>query len=245
MAILAVKSLVRYLPFSFTVTIIEDGSFSPRDKWLVQHHLKGVKVITKSESDAAVKRFYGRSSKVFEYNYIPYVRKKSGIQLFSKAKRILICDSDILLFKASKAINDWAKGKTDCIFLTDIANSYFISAVEVKHYFNIDPIPQLNSGFVGLPREAFDAQLLEKVVQQYHDTCTQAERPPQMQVYFAILFAQLKEKGLSVVRLPKKTHVVSPNAARYKHAVLGHYVRSVRAQYYLDAHPLINLISHT
>jgi len=64
-----------------------------------------------------------------------------------------------------------------------------------------------------------------------------------MQVYFAILFAELKAQGYSVVRLPTQTHVVSPDATKYRDAILGHYVRSVREQYYLDAHNFINVIS--
>ncbi len=238
MGLLALKSMAHYLKFPFTVTILDDGTFSTRDLSILRSHLCGVRIISRSEQETAFLEQYSRQSHVLEYLYLPYVRKKAGIQ-FAEGEKVLLCDSDVLFFGPAKEVENWAKQDKACLFLDDVSDSYFLSKLETKHFFRLDPISRVNSGLVGLPRTAFDPVLLEVVIKEYDRAFSTMQRPPQMQLYFAILFAQLKKRQFSLKRLPAANYVVSSDPSKYANCTLGHYVRTVRQQYFADAKKLI------
>ncbi len=242
LCLLAIKSLHRAVSFSFRLTVIDDGSFTQRDLLLLQHHFPGLKIVRRQELNTKIRRQYGSKSKVYAYRDMPYIRKKAGIDLVTSADKILFVDSDVLFFGRSAELDQWQRQKNAAVFIQDCFNSYFLSFLEAKHIFGFEPLTYVNSGLVGLPKKEFSAALLEKVAYEYWKTNIDVYRPPQMQLFFALLFAQMKRKGLPVKRLPARRYVVSNKVSKYKDCVAGHYVRSVRQKYYTDALKVIQAL---
>jgi hypothetical protein len=231
MTILAIKSLFHSANTSFPVTIIDDAYLSDRAKARLRHHLKGVRIIDDEMYLKAAAKKFGRKSLVFSHSYLPYVRKKAGVVLFSKKKKIIVLDSDVLFFKRPYAVLFWIKSTKDALYISDCEDSYSLSQAESLYYFKKKFIHKVNSGLIGVRVGVYKVELLEKVL-RLHKTLS-VGRPYQLQVFFAVLFAFMK-KG-QVQKLPAE-YVVSlnPNDFSPEDNTVGHYVGPVREKYFID-----------
>lgn len=111
--------------------------------------------------------------------------------------------------------------------LTEPPNSRLVGAS-----FGWSPLKHLNSGLLGYPKHIFRPELLEQLVTIVDRVTRDCYRAPQMQIFFALLFAAQPSKN--VQRLPR-SYVVSDTLAAYQDCRVGHYVRSVRERYFGDA----------
>lgn len=238
MSLIALRTFGRVAAFSFRVTIISDGTLSARQIALLQRQIPLAKIVNPKQLDRLILKVVGKSSPIYQHRYLPYVRKKIGMFLVAQAQKILYFDSDVVFFEEISEINRWAKTPGQAIFISDPYDSYLISAIEAKHHFGYKPLEKLNSGLVGFDRQDFDLKLLERVLLIGDEIVKNIYRPPQMQIYFALLFAKLKKAGRTVKRLPN-SYVVSDQPADYKKCAVGHYVRSVRDQYFVDVARLV------
>lgn len=241
LCLLALKSFVAIAHFPFQVTILDDGTLTQRQQRMIRTHIKGCKIISRQRVDHLILQTYGKKSMLYRYRGSPYARKKIGAYLVSTAQKILYCDSDVLFFKEVPEIEKWAKQPASSFFISDPYDSYIISMIEAEHYFGFRPLHTLNSGLIGFPKQLFDPALLEKLLFVAQSVTYHCYRPPQMQVFFALLFARQDPK--TVQRLPKD-YVVSDKPRHYRNCRVGHYVRVVRDQYFIDAQQVIQKLKN-
>lgn len=230
MTLLALKSFLFHSQLKARVLIFDDGTLRNEDVDLIKQHLVDVELIKKEKFDKRVISKFGKRSVFLDYKNIPYVVKKLGAILFTRGKKVIFLDSDVLFFKEPKHIKKWLEGSYRAFYLRDCKNSYLISNIEAHALFGVDLIPKLNSGFIGLNREDLDVKVLEKLV-GIRDKLY-SYRLDHYQAFFSIILTRFKRR--KVYALPANDYLVSEDRGRYKNLICGHYVKSVRNRFFDD-----------
>ena len=236
--ILAIRSLLHFTNRQFAITLVDDGTLTEIDCNEILHIVKGIKLIRSPKLFQLIVDIFGEKNIYVQNFNNPYVRKKIASILCTTHDKILFLDSDILFFKKPTQILNWMDNKQDAIYIQDFQNAYIFSAVESKNIFNIYPLPKVNSGLIGISKSMLNQKLLTKVLT--HAMPLTKFRPPHLQVYFALIFAE--NVNVKITPLPH-SYVVSDHILQYqnKNNICKHYVYPVRQFYLNDAY---NLVKH-
>jgi hypothetical protein len=222
--ILTLWSLKTYFYFSGSlphVFIHEDGSLEKEDIQMLKGHFLEAQIITREHADAAIGAWLEEYPYSREYRLAskrPQVIKVFDFHYFSKTKKILMLDPDILFFSRPQEMLtclDAGEG----FFSTDYQNAYSFSRETLKGLLHKDIVEKINIGIAFLPRaEIYDIRMIEA----YAKLMQERNYPRPFwagQTAFALL---ISNNVLSFKPLPK-TYQISKMAAT-RSTVSHHYV---------------------
>lgn len=192
------------------IVIHDDGSMDTVTAELIQSKFDNVKFMFRGET----------TKRILEMRDLPDIIKKARMQchffldkvidtlVFSKAKRIVASDTDVLFYKPPVEIIDFVTGKTDCDALIhrQISDNATFDLMMDDFYSNKYKLKEsktalLNSGFFAINRDKFNLDQLVEFL-------THVKRP--LSDYFiemncvACLFAQVNFQFLSPERYAVK-----------------------------------------
>ncbi len=162
--ILATKSFLRFFG-DVAVVVHSDGTLTEKDIEVLQHHIPGLRVISRREADDRVSAEVGSSLlKDARRNDVSFI-KLIDVNLFSRKRRI-VADSDILFLRRPAEVIDWiergdAKGFYHIVRGGNTRFGRHLEALNIELETNIESLDYC-SGFIG-----YDGQIgladIEKV----------------------------------------------------------------------------------
>jgi len=119
MYITATKSLLRFVS-ELAVVAHDDGSLTPEDIRLIEHHIVGVKVIRRQDADSVVGRRLALCPKTASYrSAVVNSLELTDHALLAGRERIIITNSDTLFLRRPDEVMRWIesdKGEVLCVY---------------------------------------------------------------------------------------------------------------------------------
>jgi hypothetical protein len=107
MYLIAIKSLLRF-GGSLAVTAHSDGTLDSADIALLQTHIPGIRLVLPEQADAFATKRLGADSFLWKWrNHDASYRRVIDTELWSRAPRRIIMDSDILVLGWPPVLSEW------------------------------------------------------------------------------------------------------------------------------------------
>ena len=143
--------------------VIHDGGLHNRHKSILLKHFPQARIIDKTLADKEVGDYLDKKgfSKSKEYRLTNVASLKLfDYKHYSRAKRIIHIDSDIVFFKKPKEFIDYIEGSLS-VFNKDMSYAYSIAPTALEKLVG-EPIPHLiNSGLFIVDVESLNLELIE------------------------------------------------------------------------------------
>lgn len=237
MLIFAIYSLTFFSKKRFNFIILDDGTLTKHHINYIRKKIIGCQIYSHSTYVNEIARRFGKKSLFYAERYNPFVIKKMGAMLFSKAEKICFMDSDIVFFQQPIELLDILDDKkVEFSFIEDEKRSYIFSDVEIQHYMHLKQIDRVNSGLLIINRNLLDTNLLHDFLKLFYSIGF--GRYPFIQQYFAIIAGRLNKSKIR--KLPNSYLVSTKN--EYIKVICRHYVTGVRSRYYPDSNRILKLI---
>ena len=148
--------------------VIHDGGLGESHKLVLKKHFPNCRLISRNIANEEVETFlldhgynvsneYRKSNvatlKVFDYFY------------YSRAKRIIHIDSDIVFFKKPDEFLNYINSRKS-VFNKDMGYAYSTSIEELKELTGLNIPPLINSGLFVIDRESIDLKMIEKCLSE-------------------------------------------------------------------------------
>jgi len=145
MLLLSAKSFLVHCP-NVRLVVHDDGSLTRHHEGLLRNHLPHVKFVARSEADTAMRRalppsvFTARQENVFLIKFF-------DVNYFSRARRTILLDSDIIFTAPPTEILDWVRSDSTSSFYNADPEP---NTVRTLHGPNVAlRMPHFNAGFMG------------------------------------------------------------------------------------------------
>lgn len=171
MSICALRSFVFYCGRSFEFVIHEDGTLTRRQKEYLLKNFPRSEIIDYDRSSNLAKETFGENSEIYKIRLKGVMMLKLiDIKLFSKKKKAIVLDSDILFFQKPSAVLDAAtRFDVPNLFNKDVTTS-LTAPKEVLEDICGKKIPErINAGFSVLYTDAINFILIEKWLKDLND----------------------------------------------------------------------------
>lgn len=153
--IVAFKSLYQFLDVKFPLIILDDGSLTDLDEILIVDHIKNVKIIRRKQADIEVNNFLKENGLKncldMRRDFLVSI-KIFDAYFYSKGKKIIIIDTDILFYKKPDVLIDLInQDKSTFIpfYNKDLHSVYSYKIPDLKKFANMDIQLAVNSGLIG------------------------------------------------------------------------------------------------
>lgn len=169
-AIWSLKSFYHYNDLDPLLVIHGDGTLTKGSIKTFEKHFKGCRVIRKQEADKKVRPFvkgYKYSHRYRFPNHMFHSIKLLDFFHFSETPSIFFMDSDLLFFRPSKEILKHFKHDQG-FFMSDYKSSYSFTPEELGRELGMKIVENVNSGLVHFPKDCYDRDLLERVLELAH-----------------------------------------------------------------------------
>ncbi len=156
----ALKSFLFFSGLCPNIIVHDDGSFDAKSASVLENKFTNLKVLFKSDADRLIKSYPNLSDDVRAYRDNGHIMIMEFFDLFllSKAKKVMIFDSDILFFKKPTEIIDFVNGKSSFDALISRQYGTYDLMVnkeyEIKHKFIEREAGFMNPGLILLNRES-------------------------------------------------------------------------------------------
>jgi hypothetical protein len=164
MSICALRSFVHYCGRSFEFVIHEDGTLTQQQKQYLLKNFPKSEIIDYDRSLNLARGTFGENSEIYKIRLKGVMMLKLiDIKLFSKKKKAIVLDSDILFFQKPTVVLDAAtRYDVPNLFNKDVTPS-LMAPKEVLEGICGQKIPErINAGFSVLYTDAIDFVLIEK-----------------------------------------------------------------------------------
>jgi hypothetical protein len=159
----AVRSFYFFSGPIVSLTIHDDGSLQAWHFQILGRLFPGSRVIPKSQSDDEATRFLASFPKCqLSRNQSVYMIKVFDFPFYSRGKRIILLDSDVLFFE--KPVDLLSSGQ-ESLFNSDIWTNYLFSTKDISSRFGITIPEKINIGLGVMSKECFDLALTEKMLE--------------------------------------------------------------------------------
>lgn len=217
-------SLLRFCDGRFGAVTHSDGSLTPEDIARFQKAIPGMRVEAEKSLDEIFGPFGGkqRLGNIMDIRGRHKLAKKiTDFHVLSKAKVVIILDSDILFFKKPvevlDAIDECLNGGTHVVYNEDVQSNYMATPeVLSKHYQQ--PVPScFNSGLVVFPR--FDGPILDRM----EAVLAKAEEDWRKNYFLEQTVSAIMAGQFGATPLPKTYFVADGGHAISPDAICVHY----------------------
>lgn len=164
MFLLSVKSLLRFKP-NIAVVLHDDGSLTAADIRTLQHHIAGIRIIRRAESDMVFARAALKcpNSLAYRAQVINSLELTDHIMLGS-GEKLIITNSDTLFLNRPDALLRWIDLPADEVLCVFESEPY--QQAEYLARVKSDFPPHVTLGLVCFPRFEFDASEIEMLISQ-------------------------------------------------------------------------------
>ncbi|NJL70068.1 MAG: hypothetical protein HC888_00025 [Candidatus Competibacteraceae bacterium] len=146
------------------VIVHSDGSVHQNEISELRKHLPGCEVIERAMARRDIGEFLKPYPNLAQYRCVwerILFYKLIDFYYYSKTKRILAFDSDVLWLKKPTEVNE-RLGLNKGFFMDDIQNAYGFDVNALRRHYGIRLLPRINSGIIYIPGEdAFNLDLLD------------------------------------------------------------------------------------
>jgi hypothetical protein len=109
--LLAVKSFLRFYD-DLAVVIHEDGTVTEEDRAVLRNHLPGCRIIPSTVAREHAEKVLGRDSYLFHIRGVDcFYQRMIDTELWSKTKKRMIMDADVLVLRRPQEVVDWIHGE--------------------------------------------------------------------------------------------------------------------------------------
>lgn len=123
MYILAIKSLLSYIP-SLSVVVHSDGSLTHEDVARLVRHVKGIQFVLHEEADERAAERLRDSPFIAKWRAVDAAyRRLVDIELWRRAERVIILDSDVLTSHEPREVREWTQSGTLPFLLGQSSNA--------------------------------------------------------------------------------------------------------------------------
>jgi len=171
MSICALRSFVFYCGRSFEFIIHEDGTLTQQQKEYLLKNFPKSEIIDYDRSLNLARDTFGQDSEIYKIRLKGVMMLKLiDIKLFSKKKKAIVLDSDILFFRKPSVVLDAAtRPDVPNLFNKDVTPS-LMAPKEVLEGICGQKIPErINAGFSVLYTDAINFVLIEKWLKDLND----------------------------------------------------------------------------
>lgn len=155
----ALKSFLYFSKLCPNIIVHDDGSFDKKSASVLESKFRNLRVLFKAEADQLIKDYPGLSDDIRKYrdNGPSIILEFFDLFLLSKAKKVMVCDSDILFFKRPDEIINFINGKIQLDALVSCQYGTYDLMVnkeyEQKYKLREKRVGFMNSGLILLNRE--------------------------------------------------------------------------------------------
>lgn len=156
----ALKSFLHFSKLCPNIIVHDDGSFDKKLASMFESKFSNLRVLFKTEADQLIKNYPGLPDDIRKYRDKghPIVKEFFDLFLLSNAKKVMICDSDLLFFKRPTEIIDFVNGKSQFDALISRHNKTYDLMVskeyEEKHKLIEKSADLMNPGLILINRES-------------------------------------------------------------------------------------------
>ena len=148
--LLAIKSFLRFYE-NIAVVVHDDGSLSGDDKDEIEHHIDGIRIISKDTADSIVNPLLEGKTASKEYrDGFVNSRQLFDFALLSQGEKIISFDSDILVLRRPSEVIRWIKNPLSTVMCSHETSPHEKNKAE------------MNIGFCAYPKNFIDLDLIEK-----------------------------------------------------------------------------------
>jgi hypothetical protein len=234
--ILAIKSFLYYLDFNLPVTLHDDGSLSDLDIKILKYHIPHINII---KYESAKKEILNKIKK-YKYLYknrncdtnVYHLITTLDIPFFSKSKKIIYLDSDVLFYGKPQKIINWINdnGKSMCIlFQRDYVDAHALTKKELMKYFELEYYPNFNMGILCYFKKSLDFESLNYYFKVL-DKLNKIKVPVSDQTYWMIHALKFYDKRIQL----NKNYIVSFASEVSHKTVCFHYTSEIRDNIYVE-----------
>lgn len=159
------KSFYYYSKRQYALCIHDDGSLTESDCLILKQHFPLVRIINRLSADRHILSILSSLPCCLEFRknnlFAPRI---FDFPIYSKAKRILQIDSDILFFSEPNSILERIENPHYCLncFNRDLVSAYTISPELLNRYFNLNIIEKLNAGLGLIHTDSLNLSWIEE-----------------------------------------------------------------------------------
>lgn len=224
----ALRSFLYFSKLCPNIIIHDDGSFDERTASILENKFTNLKVLFRFEANRLIKDYPGLTDEVKRYRDEGHIMILEFFDLFllSQAKKVMICDSDILFFKRPDEIIDFVNGKSSFNALISRQYGTYDLAVDKKYETKYKLIEKeagfMNPGLIILNR---DRLTLDMFVEYFQNTRRDIKDYFVGMAGWGSLISQINFSFL-----PADTYIIKnrPN----KHTVMKHFTSPRRYDFY-------------
>lgn len=177
MSLWAIKSLLHWSGKAYSVVFHDDGSLTDKHIKTLNQHLPHSTVVRRSDADDLMAEKLAAFPNAYKYRFgrlgstrphgqaSVFSLKLLDFSLLSKAKKILILDSDVLFFSPPKSIIDWVDNLSDkvCLYCFELYVPVRDVHNKITRFEKKPAVPLgFNSGLICLNRSVFDLATLDE-----------------------------------------------------------------------------------
>jgi lipopolysaccharide biosynthesis glycosyltransferase len=163
-AIWALKTFYFYSGLRPRLVIHDDGTLTEENKRNFTEHFEGSEIISRKKADMDMKKYLMRYPSCSRFrlgeDFDTTSLKLFDPLFYSKAKSILLLDSDILFFKKPIEIIDYINNE-EYFFANDLQNAYIIPKDFSEKTFGLKMISKINTGIIYIPKKMHNLDLIE------------------------------------------------------------------------------------
>jgi hypothetical protein len=187
-AVLALKSLLRYPDMRLSVVLTDDGSLTEQDRAWIDHHVIGCRWLIRGSTDPVLVGALERRTRLatlYKNGYHPICKLLHPV-LLSETDRVIVLDPDTAFFENPRQLADWCQGADEqALFLHDNQDETRTVPEEVRDGFNeLRQRLAVSSNHWFMPYYFFNSGLL-------------AYRPTQVDLDIAESYLQWREEAPS------------------------------------------------
>ena len=156
----ALKSFLYFSKLCPNIIVHDDGSFDKRLASVLESKFTNLKVLFRGEADRLIKDYPGLPDDIKKYrdNGHTILLEFFDLFLLSNAKKVMICDSDILFFKRPDEVIDFINGKSQFDALISCQYGTYDLMMnkeyEQRYKFTEKRVGFMNPGIILLNRES-------------------------------------------------------------------------------------------
>jgi hypothetical protein len=171
-ALWCLKTFFYYSGIKTRLFIHDDGTLNEDLRRMFQRHFVNCDIINKEDADEEMKKQlkgYELCSKYRIDHCSPFAMKLLDCIFYSKTKKVLLLDSDMLFFKEPTEVLNNVRWN-NCFFMIDYQNAYSFSVDFLGALFKENIIEQLNTGLLYLSSaKMYNLDIIESFLRVWFD----------------------------------------------------------------------------
>jgi len=235
LALWSLKSFYYHSGLTTQLVIHDDGTLSDDMARIFREHFVNCEIIRKKDSDIEMKRYLSGHECCQKYRHessLAHALKLFDFVYYSRAREILLLDSDVLFFGKPAEMLGYMKAKKG-FFMNDYMDDYCLPIDLLQTSLHTAVCGRCNSGILYVPdKTMYDISTIESFLRIVYENWSQVNRIPEIfwieQTAWAILLS--KQEGV-FVRLPTAYQIASEPITH--ETIAHHFVRGgVRNDFY-------------